>query len=42
MELMDMDLSAPMAAVRVELEVRNLHHKVRLVVGIDLMYNMSI
>ena len=38
---MDLGLSAPMAAVRVVVEVRDLPHEVRLVMGINLMYNMS-
>ena len=42
MVLMDMGLSAPMAAIRMVLEVRDLCHQVGLVMGINLMYNMSI
>jgi len=40
MVLLDMGLSAPMAAIRVVLEVRNLHQEVGLVMGINLIYNM--
>ena len=42
MVLVDMGMSAPMAAVRVVVEVRDLPHEARLVMGINLMYNMSI
>ena len=41
MVLMDMgQLSAPMAAVRVMVEVWNLHQQVGLVMRINLMYDM--
>ena len=39
---MDQGLSAPMAAFRVMVEVQDLHHTVGLLMGINLMYNMSI
>ena len=41
MDLVDLGLSAPMAAVRVMVEVRDLHQKVGLVMGIILMYNIA-
>ena len=42
MVLMDMGLPAPMVAIRVVVEVRDLRHQVGLVMGINLMYDMSI
>ena len=42
MVLMEIGLLVPMAAIRMVVEVRDLHHQVRLVMGINLMYNMSI
>ena len=41
MELMHLVLLAPMAAIRVMVEVQDLHHQVGLVMGINLMYDMS-
>ena len=42
MELFDLGMLAPMVAIRVMVEVRDLHHQVGLVMGINLMYYMSI
>ena len=39
---MNLGLSAPMAAIRLVVEVRGLAHKVGLVIGINLMYYMGI
>ena len=40
MVLMDMGLSAPMVAIRLEVEAWDLFYQVRLVMGINLMYDM--
>ena len=37
-----MDMSAPLASVTLAIWVRDHHHEVGLVMGIILMYNMSI
>ena len=42
MELLDLGLLAQMVAIRVMVQVWDLHHQVGLVIGINLMYNMSI
>ena len=42
MELLDLGLLAQTVAIRVVVEVRDLHHHVGLVMGINLMYYMSI
>ena len=42
MELLDLGLLAQMVAIRVVVEVRDIHHQVGLVMGINLMYDMSI
>ena len=41
MSLVGLGLSGPLTAVRVVVEVRDLHHSVRLVMGINLMFIMS-
>ena len=42
MELLDLGLLAQIVAIRMMVEVRDLHHQVGLVMGINLMYYMSI
>ena len=42
MELLDLGLLAQMLVIRVMVEVRVLHHEVGLVMGINLMFDMSI
>ena len=42
MDLLDLGLLAQMVAIRVMIQVLDLHHQVRLVMGINLMYDMSI
>ena len=42
MELLDLGLLAKMVAIRMMVEVRELHHQVGFVMGINLMYDMSI
>ena len=42
MELLDLGLLAQMVAIRVMIEVPDLYHQVGFVIGINLMYDMSI
>ena len=42
MELLDLGLLAQMVAIRVMVKVRHHHHQVGFVMGINLMYDMSI
>ena len=40
MELLDLGLSAPLAAIRVMVKVENFSHYVRIVIGINLMWHI--
>ena len=42
MELMDLGLLAQMVAIRVMVEVQDLHHQVGFVIGINLVHYVSI
>ena len=42
MQLMDLGLSAPMSPIRVMIEIWDLHYQLGLIVGSNLIYNMSL